>query len=65
MVPYTAVYSALAFMVADANTEAVAMLELVRQYQQLDKSNWGRQDKWAFKVHWPLVPMYWPIVPVL
>eukprot|EP00656_Telonema_subtile_P041359 TRINITY_DN4648_c0_g1_i2.p1 TRINITY_DN4648_c0_g1~~TRINITY_DN4648_c0_g1_i2.p1 ORF type:complete len:432 (+),score=122.71 TRINITY_DN4648_c0_g1_i2:130-1425(+) len=51
MVPFTALYSALAFLVAGEQHEADSMLDLVAQYKALDKSNWARQDRWAFEMH--------------
>ena len=29
--------------------EAEELLEVVTEYSQLDKKNWGRQDKFAFR----------------
>jgi hypothetical protein len=53
MVPFMAMYAIHASLVAGgkANEErTVEMLLLVRKYRALPKKNWGRQDKWAFKV---------------
>jgi hypothetical protein len=58
MVPFMAMYAVQASLVASlvaggeaSQTRAVEMLLLVRKYRALPKKNWGRQDKWAFKVY--------------
>lgn len=51
MVPFMAMYSALSFKISDKEDEAKEMMDLIQQYKQLEKSNWNRQDRWAFELH--------------
>ena len=50
LAPASAMNAALSYLVGGADAEAEAMLAVVASYQQIDKSNWGRQDRNAFRL---------------